>query len=79
MRIEVTKDVASHHTNLDYTVLRVRWNGDSNFQIDAVGPNWVPKDLEVMQLVSSLALFSPTFYRELRKFMRVMNQVRRKK
>lgn len=79
MRIEVTKNVANHHTNPDYPTVRVRWSPeDSNFMVDGKGPNWVPRDQEVFDLVCDLVMFSPTFYDGLRKIVHMLEDVRRK-
>lgn len=73
MKIEVTKNVVSHHTNPNYPTIRVRWDGnDSNFMIDDYGPNWCPRDNEAMDLVQRLVLFSPTFREKLKAFVRML-------
>lgn len=73
MKIEVTKNVANHHTNPNYPTIRVRWDGsDSNFMIDDCGPNWCPRDNEAMDLVQRLVLFSPTFRERLKAFVRLL-------
>jgi len=74
MKIEITKNVANHHTNPEYPTLRVRWNNDSNFMVDDDGPNWCPRDQEVLDLVFNMALLSPTFNEKLVKMVRVMQQ-----
>lgn len=76
MKIELTPNVKNHHTNQDYPTLRVRWSElDRNFDVDGEGPNWCPKDAEVLQLVNELLLVSPTFYERLAKVVRIMDKV----
>jgi len=73
MKIEITKDVANHHTNPDYPTLRVRWNSeDTNFMIDGDGPNWCPRDEEVLDVVFNMVLLSPTFTSKLEKLTKTM-------
>jgi len=61
VKVEVTKDVDSHHTNPDYLTLRVSWSGDKNFRCLGAWHNWVPTDLEGFEFVVKLAAVSPTF------------------
>ena len=61
VKVEVTKDVDSHHTNPDYLTLRVSWNGDRNFRCRGDVHDWLPTDRELMEVVERLASVSVTF------------------
>lgn len=75
MKIEITKNVANHHTNREYPTLRVRWNNeDSNFMVDDEGPNWCPRDKEMLDIVFNMMLLSPTFNEKLSSMVKVMEQ-----
>ena len=77
MKIEITKNVKNHRVNPDYPTLRVRWGlGDTNFMVDDLGPNWCPRDREVLDLVQDLLLLSPSFYRELVRIVVILKGVK---
>ena len=62
MKVEVTKDVDSHHTNPDYATLRIVWNGDKNFRCRGDGSHdWCPTDQELLEIMERLAQVSGTF------------------
>ena len=62
MKIELTKDVDSHHTNQNYVTLRVVWNGDKNFRCRSDGSHdWCPTDLELIEIIERLTKVSVTF------------------
>jgi hypothetical protein len=79
MKIEVTKNVRSHHTNPDYPTLRIVWGpDDSNFHVNGDRADWCPKDKEVLDIVFELSLLSDSFFQELVRFVKAMDQVRGK-
>ena len=62
MKVEVTKDVDSHHTNPNYPTLRVSWNGERNFRCRNNGTHdWLPTDDELIEIMERLASVSVTF------------------
>jgi len=77
MKIEITKNVKSHRVNPDYPTLRVIWNeGDTNFMVDDLGPNWCPRDQEILDIVQNLMLLSPTFYKKLVGIVEILKGVK---
>ena len=74
MRLLLTKDCESHHTNPNYQTLLVVFDG-SEFNVRPRGfrGNWQPTDKEVMGLVRELAFQSPTFAEQLVSFVVTLN------
>jgi len=66
MRLRVSKDVDSHHTNPDYECLIVEWNGEKNFRCRANGSHdWLPTDQELVDLLVASVKISPTLWLKL--------------
>ena len=62
MKVEVIKNVDSHNSNPDYDTLRIVWNGDKNFRCRSDGSHdWVPTDVELMEVIERLTKVSVTF------------------
>jgi hypothetical protein len=69
MRLLVTKDCESHHTNPNYRTLIVYFDGSEwNVRPRGLRANWQPTDTEVMGLVRELAELSPTFAEQLIRY-----------
>jgi len=62
VKVEVIKNVDSHNSNPDYDTLRIVWNGDKNFRCRSDGSHdWVPTDVELMEVIERLTKVSVTF------------------
>lgn len=70
MRLRVSSQVDSHHTNPFYRCLIVEWlSTDLNFRLRLGAAehiaDWLPKDSEILELVVQMLRISPTFIEKL--------------
>jgi len=75
VKVTVTKDCASHHSNMEYKTLLILFDGnDDNIRPVGLRGNWQPKDAEILAIVKLLCEISPTFADKLVRFALSFNQ-----
>ena len=82
VRLRITDNVDSHHTNPEYKCLVVEFikgeddNYRHRFNKDGVAFDWLPKDDEIMDICRTMYEISPTFRLRLKGMMGIIPDIK---
>ncbi len=71
MKLLITKSCETHRVNKDYQTLLIVFDGsEDNTRPRGLRGNWQPKDGELLNVIKSMAMVSPTFAESLTRFVK---------